>query len=242
MRDVRVNSEQTQQFGQLRARFEATFSEPAVIVITSANRGDGKTATAFGLAGALAQAEYRVLLIDAGVAAPTLSRIHQLPFSTATSDTAELSKFAAPVDMQPFSGVSLADERFESVMSMDKVRAAVHDARLHFDFTIVDTSPLLKSELAVLFSFIADGTMLTLREGRLPSLSDGETVKTLNRVGANMLGVLSISNATIKTFSERATDAFDRVSLPAARRVRARSVAAPSVREVVDVSPPRARS
>jgi receptor protein-tyrosine kinase len=223
-----------QQFGQLRARIEAAFSEPVLLVVTSALYGDGKTATAFGLAESLAQADHRVLLVDASVASPTLPRIHRVTNLGGHLDVAKLSRFATPVAGQHFSGISLADERLEAGMSMDKVKAAAFDLRSHFDYVIVDTSPLLRSDLAVLFSTIADGALLTLRLGRLPAAADEETIKTLTRVGANMLGLLTVRPSLIRSFAAKRHEVFETLRVPARPFTSRHTIEPDSPREIVE--------
>jgi Mrp family chromosome partitioning ATPase len=205
----------TQQFGQLRARMEAMFSEPAVIVITSACSRDGKTLTAVGLSRSLANAGHRVVMIDASVDAPFLPQIHRPPLLAGRIELANLSLYAKPVAGQRFKGISLADERLESGVSLDQIRTAVFDMRAHFDFVIVDTAPLLDSDLAVLFSTIADGILLTLRLGRTPTGADTQVVKTLGRLGANVLGALTVTPSVIRDFSAQRERGIPTVRYPA---------------------------
>jgi Mrp family chromosome partitioning ATPase len=229
------SSANTKQFTQLRARIEATFSDPVIIVVTSAARGDGKTSTAFGLAESLANAEHRVLFVDANVEAPTLARIHRVPSMGSSIDFSKVGRFATLVAGQRFAGVSFADDRIECGISLDKVKAAAFDMRAHFDYVVVDTSPLLQSDLAVFFATIADGTLMTLRLGRLPQAADAASIKTLSRVGANVLGVLTVAPSMIKEFAAGRKDIIETLRVPAARHVTSRhSLAADTKREVVE--------
>lgn len=228
---------EAQQFGQLRARIEATFLEPTMIVVTSAGRGDGKSATAYGLAAALADADHRVLFIDANAGAPTLSRTHH-SIPSSRIESARASGYATPVAGQRFKGISFADQRLESGISMERIKAAVADFQSHFDFTIVDTAPLLESNLAVLFSTIADGTVLTLRLGRFSTVADDQTMKTLTRVGANVLGALTVTPKMIKGFRNRVTAAETDFFVPA-RHVTTRHSSGPETAREVDESPSR---
>jgi Mrp family chromosome partitioning ATPase len=223
-----------QQFGQLRARIEATFSDPVIIAITSAARGDGKTATAFGLAESLANADHRVLLVDANFDVPTLPRIHRLPSLGGQVDVAKVSRYATTVAGQRFAGVSLADERLEFGLSMEKIKAAALDMRAHFDFVVVDTAPLLQSDLAVFFATVADGALVTVRLGRLPLGADTEAVKTLNRVGANMLGVLTVTPGMIKAFNAQREDVIQTIRVPARHVTTKHSLPADPPREAVE--------
>jgi succinoglycan biosynthesis transport protein ExoP len=224
-----------QQFGQLRARVEATFLGPTMIVVTSGTRGDGKSATAYGLAASLADADHRVLLIDANVAAPTLSRSHH-SIPSSRIELARVSNYATPVAGQRFKGLSLADERLESGMSMEKIKAAVADFQNHFDFTIVDAAPLIQSNLAVLFATIADGTILAIRLGRLATVSDDESLKTLTRVGANVLGALTVTPKLIKSFRARMPAVERDVFVPRRHITTKHSMGPEPAREVAESS------
>ncbi len=203
VKDTMISTNDAQQFGQLRARIEATFAEPALIVVTSAAAGDGKSATAFGLAAALAEAEHRVLLIDANVKSPTLSRLAHRPVALSRTELAQVSKYAQPVAGERFKGLSFADERLETGLSMEKIRVAMAELQAHFDYIVVDTAPVTRSNLAVLFATVAEGTMLTIRLGRLGTTADDEAIKTLTRVGSNTLGALTLTPKMIKAFRDR---------------------------------------
>ncbi len=228
-------TQDVQQFGQLRARLEATFSDPTMIVVTSASRGDGKSVTAFGLAAALAESDHRVLLVDANVNAPTLPRAQHRPVPVTRLEIARVSSYASPVAGQQFSGLSFADERLEAGVSMETVKAAARDMKCHFDFTIVDMGTLIHSNLAVLFSTIAEGTMLTLRLGRLPTTADDETIKTLTRAGATILGALTVTPKMIKEFRERLVTVERNTMLPV-RHVTSKHTIEPA-REIIEPAP-----
>jgi cellulose biosynthesis protein BcsQ len=119
---------------------------------------------------------------------------------------------------------------------MDKVEAARADFARNFDYVIVDTSPLTKSNLAVLFATVANGTMLALRYGRLGTSVDDETMRMLTRVGANVLGALTINSKVIKAFRERAASPTQSLVL-APRQVTPRHSSAPELgREITETS------
>jgi Mrp family chromosome partitioning ATPase len=224
-----------QQFGQLRARIEATFSEAAVIVITSGARRDGKSVTAMGLSQSFANAGHRVLFVDTNVESPTLARIHRIANVGTRIDLSAISRAAKPVAGERFLGVSLADERFEFGVSLDQVRAAVYDMRSHFEFVVVDTATLVNSDLAALFSTVADGVFLTLRVGRLATDADGQTIKTLGRLEANVLGAVTVSEKLIANFAQQREEVLPTMRY-SARHVTTQHVLEPEVRELVEPS------
>jgi receptor protein-tyrosine kinase len=204
-----------EQFGQLRARIEAMFPEPAIIVVTSATAGDGKSATSLGLAKALADADGRVLYVDGNAVAPTLDRSFIVPSWYA--DVQELSQLVRAVPGQRFSALSFADRAIEKAMSLDKVKAIAATMRAQYDFIIVDTGPLVQSDMAVLFASIADGTLVTLRLGRFPASADKELVEALSRVRAEMIGAVTVAPRFMKHFAA-ARQASSQLALPKKRR------------------------
>jgi hypothetical protein len=150
-------------------------------------------------------------------------------------DIANVSRYAAPVGARRFKAVSFADERLEFGSSLEKIRTAAFDMRSHFDYAIVDTGQVLQSDIAVLFATIADGTLLTVRVGRMPSSSDAEALKTLTRVGASILGVVSVTPAVINEFAKEREQTF---TVPrVARHVTSRHTAdAETGRDVIETS------
>jgi len=227
-------------FGQLRARIETTFADAALIVITSANRGDGKSVTAFGLAAALAEADYRVLFIDANAEAPLLPRSFIVPAFGTDREFVNICKFAKQIPGQRFSALSFADKSFEIGMSMEKAKAAAVEMRSNYDYIIMDMSPVLESDLAVLFSALSDGTLLTLRLGRFPSGADAETMKSLTRAGANMIGVLSVTQKMIKEFAQKREELVLQPLVPARRVTSRHTLDREPIEDIGDAKPSNA--
>jgi hypothetical protein len=118
---------------------------------------------------------------------------------------------------------------------MDKIKAAAADMKCHFDFTIVDVSTVMQSNLAVLFSTVADGTLLTLRLGRLATTADDESIKTLTRAGATILGALTVTPKMIKGFRERLVTVERGTMLPVRHMTSKHTIEAP--REIADPAP-----
>jgi Mrp family chromosome partitioning ATPase len=235
----RKQSPDLEQFGQLRARIEAMFPEPAIIVVTSAARNDGKSATSLGLATALADADSRVLYVDANITAPTLDRSYLVPSTYAAFE--DFSRLARPVCSQRYSALSFADARLEKAMSLEKAKFFVTGMRDLYDFIIVDTAPLVKSDMAVLFASISDGTLVTLKAGRFPSSADKELVEALSRVGAKTLGAVTVSARFTKYFFE-ARQELAQIALPSKRIKRVGTHESGLQLEAGDITSPSAAS
>jgi len=171
------------KFHLLRARIESDLKQPGVVMVTSAQRHDGKSFTAYGLAECLASVGHRTALVDAnsegrGTAQPR----------TAKEGRRGLSIFGMPTDEGGPSS------------SRESICNFVSQMRSRFDFTIVDGAPLLRSGAAILLASAVDGVLLTVRVGRAPCEEDGLIVRMLRQSRASVLGIVAASNEGIAQF------------------------------------------
>lgn len=92
----------------LSVRVEAELGKPAVVMVTSAREGDGKSLTAYSLADAFAKSDHRVALVSRWS-----EEYHQLPVVKIRSE-----------DTDNF--------------SRDRLAAFVEKTRAEYDFTVID--------------------------------------------------------------------------------------------------------
>jgi Mrp family chromosome partitioning ATPase len=171
------------KFHLLRARIESDVKQPGVVMITSAQRHDGKSFTAYGLAECLASVGHRTALVDANAEGRGTTQVR------GTKDPRRgLSIFGMPTDE---SGPS---------SSRESICNFVTQMRTRFDFTIVDGAPLLRSGAAILLASAVDGVLLTVRVGRAPCEEDTLTVRMLKQTRSAVLGIVAASNEGIAQF------------------------------------------
>ena len=212
------------QLALLRARLEWEITLPATIAVSSGLPGDGKSAVAFGLAEVLAEAGYRVLLIDANPAHPELVQLD--PWSSEATQGPRV----AHVDGR-FDAITLASANAEDI-SRDRVGALVSWASEQYAVTVVDTAPIARSNLALLFAAHASTTLLAVRHARRPHADDRTMMAALERIRANVFGLI-VTNRDARAQHERAR----------AERTVVRSDASPRVRTWISpVSEPRPSS
>jgi receptor protein-tyrosine kinase len=194
-----MKSDRTQeQLDVLRARLELELPAHAVLTVTSAMAGDGKSAVAFGLAEAMAKAGSPVLVIDAHQQNPTLGNDAQL---RSTSDGGFLISRVSG----GFDGMSLSDPRAAALVSSpDGVARILSWARDRYRLVIVDTAPLPTSAVGVLFASAADATLLALRSGRNAVDADRDTLATLKAREVRIFGVVTTTREVQKTFRQYA--------------------------------------
>ena len=167
-----------------------------VIQITSPEQGDGKSTMAANLAVAVAQSGRRTLLIDADMRRPTAHRMFGMKNDVGIADvignnldpqdaireaeTPNLSvMLCGPHPRNP--AELLASRQFDEFLGW---------ARDNYDFVIVDTPPLLAVSDPGNVASRVDGVLLTLRLGKQTRVKAVAACEALERVGANMLGVI----------------------------------------------------
>ncbi|HEV8631831.1 MAG TPA: polysaccharide biosynthesis tyrosine autokinase [Thermoanaerobaculia bacterium] len=167
-----------------------------VIALTSANSGEGKTATAANLAVVMAQLGRQVLLIDADLRKPRLHKVFNLsnreglvhcltggdPLEKLIQPTGVNGLFILPSGtIPPNPSELLASERMRELLEV---------AQRRFDLVIVDTPPLLAVTDASVIGAMVDGVVFCLYAGRVQR---GEAVASCDRLrvsGARVLGTV----------------------------------------------------
>lgn len=190
----RIDDTMNTEVQLLRAHLESSMSGPSIIMVTSAEAGDGKSLIAHALAHALAKAGRRCALFDATVQSKAdLSRL-ALPEAGARANT--------PVVMPlPMGDSNLAPSREAMTEFMDTVRAS-------YDYAIVDTPAFLSSDLAMALGEAADGILLSVRVGRAPTEKDIATIRVIEASKGNVIGVVAATPESIRDFKKMQTAAY----------------------------------
>lgn len=147
----------------------------ACIGVVSASAGEGKTTVTLGLATALAQEPgRRVLLVEADLRKPSISRYLGLPPANGLAEWIEGSGATVPVRRvipQNFhllaAGRTGGERRHEFLQSerMGKLLAAARGA---YDWVLLDCPPLTPVADAVVLQDLLDGFLLVVRERHAP--------------------------------------------------------------------------
>ncbi len=207
------------QFRLLRAQIETRLPAPAAIAVTSASEHDGKTATAYGLAEAFVAAGYSTAIVNAGEGTS----------SNASVEIRSISIPHAAAEIPLKLGVANRTDRLDEIImptratgffSRDVIQMIVNELRENYDYTVIDTTRLLKSDLALLLTGAASATLIAARLGRPRAAEDRRMMAALESVDANVLGVVAVSEKTIANFVRSESSA--RKALPEAGRQQTR--------------------
>jgi capsular exopolysaccharide synthesis family protein len=168
---------------------------PKLVVVCSANKGEGKTTSAIYLGTTMAQSNQRVLLIDTDMRRPRLhnalgaQRQHGLTnlilgedrYDEVIKPTDIPNLFLLPCGpLPPNPAELLMSKRFETVLG---------ELGSRFDRIILDTPPLPYTD-AVVLSKQTDGVILVVRAGKTLRDELKRSVRTFREVGGTVLGVI----------------------------------------------------
>jgi len=170
-------------------------AHPAVILVTSALPGEGKTTVSTNLAIVLARLRRRVLLVDTDLRRPSVDRAMRL--SAKTGLGALLRKSAALDELVvgcpdvpnlyvlPAGPINLQED---TELLVSGFRDLVERWREQFDHIIIDTPPVLAMTDAVRMSVEADSVILVIRSGQIGKDEFLRAQDLLLKVNARLTG------------------------------------------------------
>lgn len=201
-----------EQIRALRNKLQAMNpdGEPKTLVVTSAARGEGKTTVACNLAMAMAELErHEVVLVDADLRQPSVERWLNLNPGPGLSDLltgqASLAQVLRPAGFRRLSliGAGSRVENPAQVLSVSRIDDLYARLKERFRYVVLDTPPVLPSTDASVLAARADGTLLVLRLERTTRSHAKEAVRTLQDLGANVLGSFVVEVRGIDPESDR---------------------------------------
>lgn len=181
-RHVRANLQFAQVDEQLR-----------VIAVTSSMPGEGKTTVAINVASTMAEAGFRVCLVDADLRRPAVAPVlgliptvgltsvflNRIPLADALQSAGRNLSVLSSGPTPPNPSELLASDFFSSVIN------ALTDM---FDYVVIDSAPVLPVADGAEVASLADGTLLVTRYGRTTDNQIRRTAEALRRVDATILG------------------------------------------------------
>lgn len=182
---------------------------PKVILLTSAQPGEGKSTTALHLATILGQQGHRVLVIDADLRRPTLHEKLDIPNLRGLSTM--LSEIDAPTALRSIGGrddvwVLTAGPKPPypaELLSSPRMQSLLQEWKANFDFILIDSPPSLAVTDAVLLSPLVDITLLIARQ----HVSTMHGIKSAHRklnANGNHVNVAVVLNGVERTSADYA--------------------------------------
>ncbi|WP_195576624.1 CpsD/CapB family tyrosine-protein kinase [Paenibacillus sp. 1001270B_150601_E10] len=175
------------------------------IMVTSAAPGEGKTTTLTNLAVAYAQAELRVIIVDADLRKPSIHEMfhlsnrvgvtnvlaHQAPLETSI-----LQSSIPNLDILPAGTLPPNPSELLASKHMEKL---IQELSVTYDIVFVDTPPVLLVTDAQLMAAKCDGVLLVVHYGKVKREELKKAKKNLERVNAKLLGTVLNKHAQKKS-------------------------------------------
>lgn len=177
-------------------QFSAIDEDLKVIMVTSAGPGEGKSTTAANLAVAYAQAEKKVLLVDADLRKPTLH--HTFYISNRRGLTNMLTGQASPDQVIVASDIEHLDllpsgpipPNPSEILASKRMKAKLDELAAIYDVVIIDTPPALAVTDAQIVATRCDGVVLVIDQGKVKREIAMKAKANLDHVKARILGVV----------------------------------------------------
>ena len=169
---------------------------PRTVVITSSLPGEGKSTTACNLAIALAQAESKVLLMEADLRRPKVAEylgvdgsrgLTDILIGQANLDDTLVHWQRGLLDFLPAGAIPPNPSELLGSHQMAQLLA---DLGTRYDIVIIDAPPLLPVTDAAILSTAADGAILVAKQGSTKVEQVHDSTDALRQVNARLLGTV----------------------------------------------------
>lgn len=166
------------------------------LLVTSATPGEGKSTTAAHLAIAHAEQGYRTLLIDGDLRRPSVHRRFDLPLGTGLSNAllGEIHWRDALVRLETIPNLDILPAGPPSRRASDLVGRGLdelmQEASMGYDLIVLDAPPLLGFSEPLQMALVVDGVLVVARAGKTSRKSVQAVLTTLQRLRANVVGLV----------------------------------------------------
>jgi capsular exopolysaccharide synthesis family protein len=187
-----------ESFDAIRTRLlrDGQAEAPRVVLVTSAGAAEGKTTLAAHLAGSLARAGRKTLLLDGDLRTPSVHQLFEVPLQPGFSEVllAEVEP-ADAVQGTPLENLAVVpagqwDREVMQALARDGVQGIFERFKEEFDFIVVDSHPVLAAADALLLGQQVDAVLLSvLRDvSRAPRVY--AACQRLSALGVRLLGAV----------------------------------------------------
>lgn len=171
-----------------------------VIIITSAECGEGNTTTITNLAITFAQCGNKVLLVDANFRKPSIHEIFSLTNNTGLSTVIlQKSSYKECISKSEISNLDilttgLISQNPSEILSSTDMKVLIDNFKLDYDYIFIDTPPIAVVTDFALVSNLADGVILLVAARQTDVEKAQQAKEFLDKLNANILGVVLNKN------------------------------------------------
>jgi succinoglycan biosynthesis transport protein ExoP len=176
----------------------AALDQPAKsILITSGNKGEGKSVVAANLGVTMAEADLKTIIVDADLRIPAIHKLFEMPNSTGLTDLLrspqlEISNHLKSTGIDNLEVITsgLLPPNPTEMLGSQRMDALIQRLEEIADVVIIDSPPVLAAADAAVLSQHVNGVVLIIEAGRTRRDATRHAVDRLRHVGANILGVV----------------------------------------------------
>lgn len=198
MTDYTANSSTGESYRQIRTslQFVSVDDPPRVLVVTSSVSGEGKSTTAINLALVLAQSGQRVVLVEADLRRPRVTRYMRLVSGVGLTNVlvgnAELSEVLQPWRDGKLTVLAAGPHppNPSELLGSAQMSHVLAELRKTHDYVIIDAPPLLPVTDAAVLSVLADGAVLVTRYGSTKREILRTAAASLKSIDARLVGTV----------------------------------------------------
>jgi succinoglycan biosynthesis transport protein ExoP len=169
---------------------------PRTLLVSSPRPSEGKTTVSVNLAISLAQLNQRVLLIDGDMRRPSIRKalgiangMGLVSYLTGQKDWREAVVPSGVENLDALVCGPVPPNPAE-LLSSDRMRAMLEEARGEYQFVVVDSPPLLNVSDSRILATLVEGVILVVKGGTTPRELAQRAQSYAEDVGANLIGVV----------------------------------------------------
>ncbi|MDP9316121.1 MAG: CpsD/CapB family tyrosine-protein kinase [Chloroflexota bacterium] len=195
LRDPRSPAAEAYRALRTNIQFSSLDKPLRTILTTSTAPDEGKSTTVANLAITIAQSEQRVILVDCDLRRPTLHTLFGLPNEEGLTSLMLQEGGRVPLQKTEVPGLMVLTSgplppRPADILGSRRMEAVIAQLREHADIVLFDTPPVNAVTDAAVLATKVDGVLLVFRAGATRRDRAGEARRLLDKVNANIVGVV----------------------------------------------------
>jgi protein-tyrosine kinase len=199
--------------------FDAASNNTKMILVSSAEAGEGKTTTTANLGVSLAQAGKRVVLVSADLRRPRLQDFFDKDQGPGLTNVlaGELTLSEALTRASHMQNVSMLPSgpvpgNPAELLSSQSMRSLMLELRSEGDFILIDAPPLLAVADSLMLAQLVDGVIVVADAERTHRSAVQQTRQLLGRVNARVIGAVLNNFDATRTRGYQTYTTYDRFS------------------------------